>query len=82
MVEYTVETLVHLYDSLNNQIESVQNDLNDFMRIDFDPNLRDEVRAEIEAAHAKTEKRLEKLTGMRDKVEHLINKILEAEVNE
>ena len=82
MVEYTVDTLVHLYDSLNNQIESVQSDLNDFMRVDFDPNLRDEVRAEIDAAHTKTEKRLEKLTSMRDKVEHLINKILTAEVNE
>ena len=82
MVEYTVETLVHLYDSLNNQIETVQNDLNDFMHIGFDPNLRDEVRAEIEAAHIKTEKRLKKLVNMRDKVEYLINKILAVEVNE
>lgn len=82
MVEYTVETLVHLYDSLNGQIESVQSDLNDFMHIGFDPNLRDEVRAEIEAAHTKTEKRLEKLISMRDDVEELLNKILKAEVSE
>jgi hypothetical protein len=82
MIEYTVETLVHLYDSLNGQIESVQSDLNDFTHIGFDPNLRDEVRAEIEAAHIKTEKRLEKLTSMRDDVEELLNKILKAEVNE
>jgi flagellar motility protein MotE (MotC chaperone) len=82
MVEYTVETLVHLYDSLNGQIENVQSDLNDFMRVDFDPNLRDEVRAEIEAAHTKTEKRLEKLISMRDDVEELLNKILKAEVAE
>ena len=82
MVEYTVETLVHLYDSLNSQIEAVQNDLNDFMHIGFDPNLRAEVRAEIEAVHTKTEKRLEKLTSMRDDVEELLNKILKAEVNE
>ena len=82
MVEYTVETLVHLYDSLNSQIEIIQNDLDDFMHIGFDPNLRDDVRAEIEAAHTKTEKRLEKLTSMRDDVEELLNKILKAEVNE
>jgi len=82
MVEYTVETLVHLYDSLNNQIEGAKNDLNDFMHIGFDPNLRDEIMAELESAHIKTEKRLEKLTGMRDGVEELINKILKAEVNE
>jgi hypothetical protein len=82
MVEYTVETLVHLYDSLNGQIENVQSDLNDFTHIGFDPNLRDEVRAEIEAAHIKTEKRLEKLTSMRDDVEELLNKILKAEVAE
>jgi len=80
MVEYTVETLVHLYDSLNNQIEAIQNDLNEC--INFDPYLRDEIKAEIEAARIKTEKRLEKLVSMRDKVEYLINKILEAEVNE
>jgi len=82
MVEYTVDTLVHFYDSLNNQIETVQNDLNDFMHIGFDPNLREEVRAEIEAAHMKTEKRLEKLVSMRDDVEELLNKILKAEVAE
>jgi len=82
MVEYTVDTLVHLYDSLNNQIESVHSDLNDFMHISFDPNLRDEVRSEVEAAHTKTEKRLEKLVSMRDNIEELLNKILKVEVNE
>ena len=82
MVEYTVDTLVHLYDSLNDQIESVRSDLNDFMYTGFDPNLRDEVRAEIEAAHTKTEKRLEKLISMRDDVEELLNKILKVEVSE
>jgi len=80
MVEYTVETLVHLYDSLNNQIESAQNDLcmcN--LNVSVIP---DENRAEIEAAYAKTEKRLEKLVSMRDDVESLLNKILKVEVNE
>jgi hypothetical protein len=82
MVEYTVDTLVHLYDSLNNQIEAVQNDLNDFMHIGFNPNLRDEVRAEIEAVHTKTEKRLEKLYSMRDDVEELLARLLNTGVNE
>jgi len=80
MVEYTVETLVHLYDSLNNQIESAQNDLcmcN--LNVSVIP---DENRAEIEAAYAKTEKRLEKLVSMRDNIEELLNKILKVEVNE
>ena len=76
MVEYTVDTLVHLYDSLNYQIESARSDLNEFLSVHFDPDLRDEVRAEIEAAHTKTEKRLEKLVSMRDDVEELLNKIL------
>ena len=82
MVEYTVETLVHLYDSLNSQIESVQDDLGEFMKVSFNPNLIEEVKAEIEAAHTKAEKRLEKLISMRDNAEELLNKILKAEVNE
>ena len=82
MVEYTVDTLVHLYDSLNYQIESARSDLNEFMQVGLNPDLREEVIAEIEAAHIKTEKRLEKLVSMRDDVEELLNKILKAEVNE
>ena len=82
MVEYTVEILVHLYDSLNNQIESICSDLNDFNHIGFSPNLTDEYRAGIGAAHRRTEKRLEKLIDMRDDVEYLLNKILKAEVSE
>lgn len=82
MVEYTVETLVHLYNSLNNQIELVRSDLNDFMSIGFDPDIRDNVMAEIDAAHTKTEKRLEKLISMRDNVEELLNKILKVEIAE
>ena len=82
MVEYTVDTLVHLYDSLNYQIESARSDLNEFMQVGLNPDLREEVIAEIEAAHTKTEKRFEKLVSMRDDVEELLNKILKAEVNE
>ena len=82
MVEYTVDTLVHLYDSLNEQIENIQSDLDDCVHISFDPNLRDEVKTEFEYAQAKIEKRLEKLISMRDDVEELLNKILKVEVSE
>lgn len=78
MVEYAVDTLVHLYDSLNGQIEVAQNDLKEFAN--FDLNLL--ARAKLDAIHTKIEKRLERLINMRDKVEYLINKILTAEVNE
>ncbi len=82
MVEYTVDTLVHLYDSLNGQIERAQSDLNELINVDFSSDLNDSVMAEIEAAHIRTEKRLEKLISMRDNVEELLNKILKVEVNE
>ena len=82
MVEYTVDTLVHLYDSLNGQIEIAQSDLNEFINVDFSSDLSDNVMAEIEAAHLRTEKRLEKLISMRDNVEELLNKIVKVEVNE
>ena len=82
MVEYTVDTLVHLYDSLNEQIERAQSDLNEFINVDFSLDLNDSVMAEIKAAHIRTEKRLEKLISMRDNVEELLNKILKVEVNE
>ena len=82
MVEYTVDTLVHLYDSLNGQIERAQSDLNEFINVDFSSELSDNIMAEIEAAHLRTEKRLEKLISMRDNVEELLNKIVKVEVNE
>ena len=82
MVEYTVDTLVHLYDSLNGQIEIAQSDLNEFMNVGFSSDLSDNVMAEIETAHIRTEKRLEKLISMRDNVEELLDKILKVEVNE
>lgn len=82
MVEYTVDTLVHLYDSLNEQIESAKSDLNEFINVDFSSDLSDNIMAEIEAAHIRTEKRLEKLINMRDNIEELLNKILKVEVNE
>lgn len=82
MVEYTVETLVHLYDSLNDQIEKVLETLRDFNSICLDPHLAEEYRDDLEAKQVGVQARLEKLQIMRNNVEELLDKILKAEVNE
>jgi hypothetical protein len=75
----TLDTLVHLYDSLNGQIEAAKSDLNDFMQIGFSPTTKNEV---IDLLCAKKEKRLEKLYSMRDDVEELLARLLNTGVNE
>lgn len=82
MVEYTVDTLVHLYDSLNDQIAEVIYNLNEFSKVSIDPNLADHYYADIEKEYKKATDRLDRLTAMRDDVEELLNKILKTEVNE
>ena len=82
MVEYTVETLVHLYDSLNDQIEKVLETLRDFNSICVDPHLAEEYRESLESEHRGVQARLEKLSQMRNNVEELLDKILKAEVKE
>jgi len=71
MAEYTVDTLVHLYDSVNSQIAEAQSDLNDCMHIDFDPTTKNEA---IDLIYKRKEKRLEKLYNLRDNVEEQLNK--------
>ena len=79
MAEYTVDTLVYLYDSLNNQIEVAQSDLNDFVQIGFSPTTKNEA---IDLICAKKEERLvEKLHSMRDDVEELLARLLNKRVN-
>ena len=78
MAEYTVDTLVYLYDSLNNQIEVAQSDLNDFVQIGFSPTTKTKT---IDLLCAKKEKRLEKLHSMRDDVEELLARLLNKRVN-
>ena len=82
MVEYTVDTLVHLYDSLNEQIESAKSDIAEYLQTSFNLTFSDETRAEVKAARTKAEKRLEKLISIRDDVEELLNKIVKTEVAE
>ena len=82
MVEYTVDILVHLYDSLNEQIESAKSDIAEYLQTSFNLTFSDETRAEVKATRTKAEKRLEKLISIRDDVEELLNKIVKTEVAE
>lgn len=79
MVEYTVETLVHLYDSLNDQIEKVQVDIRESSAYCV---CQDDTKAikEIERAYTLLTKRCDKLIEMRNNVEELLRQILKAEL--
>ena len=88
-----VAALAHLYDSLNDQIESARNEIKDFMQVGISSDISDEAKAKIlliyeridnkarfETACTEMEKRFEKLINMRDIVEELLDKNLKAEV--
>ena len=75
-----VDTLVHLYDSLNDQIESVRNEIKDFMQVGVSSNISDEAKAKFEAACTEMQKRFERLINMRDIVEELLDKNLKSEI--
>ena len=82
MVEYSVETLVHLYDSLNDQITDLLDTLHECNSIGYDPHLEEHYREEIERQQRKLNDRLSMLGAMREKVEIILNRILTAEVND
>lgn len=71
-----VDTLVHLYDSLNGQIESARNEIKAYMQVGTSSDISDEAKAKFETACTEMEKRFEKLINMRDIVEELLDKIL------
>ena len=71
-----VDTLVHLYDSLNGQIESARNEIKAYMQVDTSSDINTEAKAKFEATGTEMEKRFEKLINMRDIVEELLDKIL------
>ena len=75
-----VDALVHLYDSLNNQIESTRNEIKDFMQVGVSSDISDEAKAKFEIARTEMEKRFEKLINMRNIVEELLNQILKWEI--
>lgn len=73
-----VNALAHLYDSLNDQIESARNEIKDFMRVGISSNISDEAKAKFETTRTEMKKRFEKLINMRDIVEELLDKSLKS----
>ena len=74
-----VDALAHLYDSLNDQIESARNEIKDFMQVGVSSDISDEAKTKFEATHIEMEKRLEKLINTRNTVEELLDKNLKSE---
>ena len=74
-----VDTLVHLYDSLNDQIERTRNEIKAYMQVGTSSDISDEAKAKFETACTEMEKRLEKLINMRANIEELLDKILKLE---
>ena len=77
-----VDALAHLYDSLNDQIESARNEIKDFMQVGVSSDISDEAKAKFETARTELEKRFEKLINMRYIVEELLDKNLKSEIVE
>ena len=71
-----VDTLVHLYDSLNDQIEGAQNEIKAYTQVGVSSDISAEAKTKFEAAYTELEKRLKKLAGMRANIEELLDKIL------
>lgn len=71
-----VDTLVHLYDSLNDQIEGTRNEIKAYTQVDVSSDISAEAKAKFEAAYTELEKRLEKLVSMRASIEELLDRIL------
>ena len=77
-----MDALAHLYDSLNDQIESARNEIKDFMQVGTSSDISDEAKARFETACTEMEKRFEKLINMRNTVEELLDKNLKLEIVE
>ena len=77
-----VDTLVHLYDSLNGQIESARNEIKAYMQVGTSSDINTEAKTKFEAAYTELEKRLKKLVGMRANIEQLLDKILKTGATE
>ena len=74
-----VDTLVHLYDSLNGQIEGARNEIKAYTQVGVSSDISAEAKAKFEAAYIEIEKRFEKLVDMRTNIEKLLDKILKLE---
>ena len=75
-----VDTLVHLYDSLNDQIERTRNEIKAYVQVGISSDISDEAKTKFEATHIEMEKRLEKLINTRNTVEELLDKNLKSEI--
>ena len=75
-----VTALAHLYDSLNDQIESARDEIKDFMQVGTSSTISDEAKSKFEAACTEMQKRFKKLINMRDIVEELLDKSLKSEI--
>ena len=71
-----VDTLVHLYDSLNDQIEGARNEIKAYTQVGVSSDISAEAKTKFEAAYTEKKKRLKKLAGMRANIEELLDKIL------
>ena len=71
-----VDTLGHLYDSLNDQIENARNEIKAYTQVGVSSDINAEAKAKFESAYTELEKRLEKLVSMRANIEESLDKIL------
>ena len=76
------DTLVHLYDSLNDQIEGARNEIKAYTQVGVSSDISAEAKTKFEAAYTELEKRLKKLAGMRANIEELLDKILKTGATE
>ena len=70
-----LETLVRLYDSLNDQIDKVRSDLHELVYFDYDGQPQHKID-EVEEANELLNKRLNRLMGMREVLEQKLYDIL------
>ena len=81
MLEYKIETLVHLYDSLNVQIDKTQEQLNEIAKVIIKP-IDDETYQKLNDFRTVMETRFENLVDMRNSVEIVLGKMLSHEAAE
>ena len=81
MVEYKLETLVELYNSLGEQLDRLQNDALELKSCSVNPSDK-RARKEIEKYSKYIHKRIETLTGIRDMLETIFEKAISVEVAE
>ena len=80
MIEYTLDSLVHLYDSLNSELDKNNYEIEKLHSFGCDCNLTLEARAEYKEAENSLYSRNKKLINMREATERLIHILLNEEL--